>query len=209
MYTLRYANTAHLGVAGRACAQPAHPAKCLCLPTMLRLCTSAPVVLQLHGGPTGVEGPGLSPQQKGLYFLGTVLLPYLWVRASRAAVSADWNHSSSDPNSSSSNWFQEEEDETTNNNSSSSSGGLAERMWRTLRWLEGTYRAASVVNMWLFLYDGRYRWAAQLGGQLGFHWNGPEMCQCTNLCCARQPQRTAGRNASARPPPCSLRCHVA
>jgi hypothetical protein len=35
-------------------------------------------------------------------------------------------------------------------------------MWRALRWLEGSYRAASVVNMWLFLFDGRYRWVNEV-----------------------------------------------
>lgn len=49
-----------------------------------------PVCLQLYGGRTGVEGPGLSRMQRALFGLGDVLLPYAWAKASKAAMESEW-----------------------------------------------------------------------------------------------------------------------
>ena len=43
------------------------------------------------GGPTGIEGPGLSLTQRVLFGLGYVVLPYLWDRLGRAAAQHEWN----------------------------------------------------------------------------------------------------------------------
>jgi hypothetical protein len=42
------------------------------------------------GGKSGVQGPGLSQQQKVLFGLGFVALPYAWSRLQRYAVQQEW-----------------------------------------------------------------------------------------------------------------------
>lgn len=86
---------------------------------------------QLHGGRTGVEGPGLSQQQRLAYALGFVALPYLWLRLNRFAASRGWG--------------QQQDD------------AMGQRCWWLLRRLDAAHKLCMVVNLWVFLYHGKYR----------------------------------------------------
>jgi hypothetical protein len=46
--------------------------------------------VQVHGGRSGIEGPGLSQQQKVAYAVGFLALPYLWSRLNRHAAHQEW-----------------------------------------------------------------------------------------------------------------------
>eukprot|EP00887_Chlorella_sp_A99_P000872 scaffold5.g872.t1 len=83
------------------------------------------------GGRSGVEGPGLSRWQRGLYGLGAVLLRYAWVRGGHAAAVAHWGDAAP--------------------------GGWRQRGWAALCTLESAYRAAALLNFLAFLRNGRYR----------------------------------------------------
>lgn len=86
---------------------------------------------QLHGGRTGVEGPGLSLPQRLAYALCCVASPYLWLRLHRLAASRGWGQVSGDE------------------------AGL--RCWRLLRRLDAAHKLGMLVNLWVFLYEGKYR----------------------------------------------------
>eukprot|EP00879_Flechtneria_rotunda_P028166 GHRR01030248.1.p1 GENE.GHRR01030248.1~~GHRR01030248.1.p1 ORF type:complete len:225 (+),score=101.01 GHRR01030248.1:775-1449(+) len=87
----------------------------------------------LHGGRTGIEGPGLSQQQKLGYALGFVLMPYLWIRINRHAVHANWGQQLDDR--------------------------LGSTLWRLLRGADAAHKLGMLLNLWVFLYEGKYRWA--------------------------------------------------
>lgn len=89
-------------------------------------------VLQLHGGRTGIEGPGLSPNQRLGYAFAFVALPYLWARLNRYASQREWGHRQDDPQ------------------------GL--RAWRLLRAADAAHKLGQLINLWVFLYEGKYRW---------------------------------------------------
>jgi hypothetical protein len=90
-------------------------------------------VLQVHGGHTGLEGPGLSQQQKLGYAAAFVGLPYLWLRLQRHAAQQQWG--------------QRQDDAV----------GLA--AWKLLRGVDAAHKVGQLLNLWVFLYQGKYRWA--------------------------------------------------
>lgn len=89
-------------------------------------------LLQLHGGHSGIEGPGLSQQQKLGYAFAFVAMPYFWVRLHRYAVQRDWGQDPSDRWSS--------------------------LTWRALRGADAAHKLGMVLNSWVFLYQGKYRY---------------------------------------------------
>ncbi|KAJ3701595.1 hypothetical protein LUZ61_005300 [Rhynchospora tenuis] len=80
---------------------------------------------------TGLEGPGLSVYQKIWYCLGTVGGQYIWSRFQGFSAFRRWGDSEQRQ--------------------------LARRAWVMLQHVEGLYKAASFLNLLLFLYGGRYR----------------------------------------------------
>jgi peroxin-2 len=99
-----------------------------------RLRHAQTVEQQLHGGRSGVEGPGLSLQQRLAYAGGGVLAPYAWLRLHRAAAAQGW--------------AQEQ------------GAGRGAAAWRLLRRADAAHRLAALANLWLFLWQGRYRCVA-------------------------------------------------
>uniref|UniRef100_A0A7N0VBT5 RING-type E3 ubiquitin transferase (cysteine targeting) n=1 Tax=Kalanchoe fedtschenkoi TaxID=63787 RepID=A0A7N0VBT5_KALFE len=80
---------------------------------------------------TGLEGPGLTVNQKVWYCISTVGGQYLWSRLQSFSALRRWGDSEQRP--------------------------LAHRLWILLQKIEGLYKAAFFGNMLLFLYAGRYR----------------------------------------------------
>jgi hypothetical protein len=87
--------------------------------------------LQLHGGRSGIEGPGLSQNQKLGYAAAFVGLPYLWLRLQRLAAQREWGYRQDDRL------------------------GLA--AWRLLRGADAAHKVGQLLNLWVFLYQGKYR----------------------------------------------------
>ncbi|DBB13024.1 TPA: hypothetical protein ACH3X3_005760 [Trebouxia sp. C0006] len=83
------------------------------------------------GGRTGVEGPGLSRWQRGLWGLGTVLMQYAWSRLDQVAAAQHWGDFDSSPG--------------------------VQRAWRVLRSCETALSLASLLNFLVFLQQGKYR----------------------------------------------------
>ncbi|KAK9845945.1 hypothetical protein WJX81_006604 [Elliptochloris bilobata] len=83
------------------------------------------------GGRTGVEGPGLSCWQRGLYGVGSVFLRYAWARADQIAAAQHWGDLPL--------------------------GSRGRRAWAAMRSAETAFRAASLLNFLVFLRYGRYR----------------------------------------------------
>lgn len=86
------------------------------------------------GGRSGVEGPGLSVAQRGLYCLGAVVLRYAWARLGHLAAAAHWGDESA-------------------------GAGWRRAAWVGMQRAESAYRLASLANWLAFLRSGRYRWA--------------------------------------------------
>lgn len=80
---------------------------------------------------TGLEGPGLTVSQKIWYCVATVGGQYLWARLQSFSAFRRWGDSDQ--------------------------RSLVRRGWFLLQRVEGLYRAASFVNILVFLYSGRYR----------------------------------------------------
>ncbi|DBA79327.1 hypothetical protein WJX79_000617 [Trebouxia sp. C0005] len=83
------------------------------------------------GGRTGVEGPGLSTWQRGLWGLGTVLMQYAWSRLDQVAAAQHWGDFDSSPG--------------------------VQRAWKVLRSCETALNLASLLNFLVFLQQGKYR----------------------------------------------------
>ncbi|KAK9830469.1 hypothetical protein WJX72_011919 [[Myrmecia] bisecta] len=83
------------------------------------------------GAQTGVEGPGLTRWQRGLYGAGMVFVRYAWARAEQLAISRHWGD-------------RPEQD-------------WGRRTWQVLRWTETGYKLASLLNFLAFLRHGKYR----------------------------------------------------
>lgn len=86
---------------------------------------------QLHGGRSGIEGPGLSQQQKLGYAFAFVAMPYMWVRLNRLAVQQEWG--------------QQQDDR------------LGSAAWKVLRGLDAAHKLGMLLNLWVFLFEGKYR----------------------------------------------------
>lgn len=80
---------------------------------------------------TGLEGPGLAVPQKLWYCIATVGGQYIWARLQSFSAFRRWGDSEQRP--------------------------LARRAWTFIQRIEGIYKAASFVNLLVFLYTGRYR----------------------------------------------------
>ncbi|GAB2269388.1 peroxisome assembly protein (Peroxin-2) [Dionaea muscipula] len=80
---------------------------------------------------TGLEGPGLTVAQKMWYCIATVGGQYFWARLQSFSAFRRWGDSEQRP--------------------------LAQQAWILLQRLEGFYKAASVINLVIFLYTGKYR----------------------------------------------------
>ncbi|KAI3935048.1 hypothetical protein MKW98_009967 [Papaver atlanticum] len=80
---------------------------------------------------TGLEGPGLTMSKKIWYCLATVGGQYFWARLQSFSAFRRWGDSEQ--------------------------RSLAHRTWGMVRHLEGFYRAASFINLLIFLYKGWYR----------------------------------------------------
>lgn len=83
------------------------------------------------GGRTGVEGPGLSKWQRGLWGLGTVFMQYAWTRLDQIAASQHWGDVDSTP--------------------------AVQQAWTLLRSCETALNVASLLNFLVFLRQGKYR----------------------------------------------------
>lgn len=83
------------------------------------------------GGRTGVEGPGLSKWQRGLWGLGTVFMQYAWARLDQIAAAQHWGDADSTP--------------------------ALQRAWMALRSCETALNVASLLNFVVFLQQGKYR----------------------------------------------------
>ncbi|KAK7823089.1 peroxisome biogenesis protein 2 [Quercus suber] len=79
---------------------------------------------------TGLEGPGLTVAQKIWYCVATVGGQYMWARLQSFSAFRRWGDSEQRP--------------------------LARRAWMLIQRIEGLYKAASFVNLLIFLYTGRY-----------------------------------------------------
>ena len=88
------------------------------------------------GGRTGVEGPGLSRWQRGLWGLGTVLMQYAWSRLDQVAAAQHWGDFDSSPG--------------------------VQRAWKVLRSCETALNLASLLNFLVFLQQGKYRYVFAL-----------------------------------------------
>lgn len=88
-------------------------------------------MLLQRGGRTGVEGPGLTRWQKGLWGFGTVFVQYAWSRLDQIAAAYYWE----DPDTPS----------------------LAQKVWLLARRCENLLNLASLANFVVFLYEGKYR----------------------------------------------------
>ncbi len=167
-----------------------------------RHCRSPPCAArQLHGGRTGVEGPGLSASQRLAFGLGYVVLPYALARASRLAMEREWGARWVTvvwvvAGCSTGSWRRPGRWRMSRNacvwlggspcavtacaqkapqpcyvlvpctprsGDAGLRGGGRGGLWRVLRWLEGAYKAAALANLWLLLWEGKYRWAAAAG----------------------------------------------
>ena len=93
---------------------------------------SIQLVVQV-GGRSGVEGPGLSQWQRGLWGLGTVFMQYAWTRLDQVAASQHWGDVDSTP--------------------------AVQRAWTVLRSCETAFSVASLLNFLVFLRHGKYRQA--------------------------------------------------
>lgn len=82
-----------------------------------------------------MEGPDLSLQQRLAYAVGLVGLPYLWLRVNRLAASRGWAQQQGE----------------------GGGGGLGPRCLRVLRGLDAAHKLCCVANLWVFLYQGKYR----------------------------------------------------
>ena len=91
---------------------------------------STSLLLQV-GGRTGVEGPGLSKWQRGLWGLGTVFMQYAWTRMDQIAAAQHWGDIDSTP--------------------------AVQRAWTMLRSCETAMNLASLLNFLVFLRQGKYR----------------------------------------------------
>ncbi|KAJ4834104.1 peroxisome assembly protein (Peroxin-2) [Turnera subulata] len=80
---------------------------------------------------TGLEGPGLTIAQKFWYCVATVGGQYLWARLQSFSAFRRWGDSEQRP--------------------------LARRAWTLIQRFEGLYKAASFVNLLVFLCTGRFR----------------------------------------------------
>ncbi|KAL9255502.1 Peroxisome biogenesis protein 2-like protein [Drosera capensis] len=80
---------------------------------------------------TGLEGPGLTVAQKILYCITTVGGQYIWARLQSFSAFRRWGDSEQRP------W--------------------AQQAWILVQRLEGFYKAASLANLLVFLYTGKYR----------------------------------------------------
>ena len=94
------------------------------------------LMLAVQGGRSGVEGPLLSTAQRVSYGLATVGARYLWTRLSLLAAAQHWGDAPADS------WMT--------------------HGWSMLRWTEIAYRLASVVNLYVFLSQGMYRYVVLL-----------------------------------------------
>lgn len=83
------------------------------------------------GGRSGVEGPGLSKWQRGLWGLGTVFMQYAWTRIDQIAASQHWGDVDSTP--------------------------AVQHAWTVLRSCETALSVASLLNFLVFLRHGKYR----------------------------------------------------
>jgi len=83
------------------------------------------------GGRTGVEGPGLSLRQRIGWGAAFVFGRYAWGRLESVATACHWGDQGQ--------------------------ASLAYRSWRTMQWMEGAYKIASLLNFVTFLRFGRYR----------------------------------------------------
>eukprot|EP00878_Enallax_costatus_P047651 GHUV01058657.1.p1 GENE.GHUV01058657.1~~GHUV01058657.1.p1 ORF type:complete len:394 (+),score=101.12 GHUV01058657.1:510-1691(+) len=126
--------------AGKAAGRPAASAAADRLQSTPAVATAVEAGLQqsmqqhplwLHGGRTGIEGPGLSQPQKLGYAFAFVAMPYLWVRLTRYAVQQEWGQDPDDR------W-----------------GSMA---WKLLRGADAAHKLGMVLNLWVFLYQGKYR----------------------------------------------------
>ncbi len=88
------------------------------------------------GGRTGVEGPGLSRWQRGLWGLGTVFMQYAWSRLDQVAAAQHWGDFDSSPG--------------------------VQRAWKVLRSCETALSLASLLNFLVFLQQGKYRYVFAL-----------------------------------------------
>eukprot|EP00775_Hariotina_reticulata_P013226 gene13226-13357_t len=86
---------------------------------------------RVHGGRSGLQGPGLSQQQKVAYAVGFVALPYIWSRLNRHAAQQEWGQQPGDL------------------------AGM--RAWKLLRAADAAHKLAMLINLWIFLYQGKYR----------------------------------------------------
>lgn len=91
---------------------------------------SRSTVLQA-GGRTGVEGPGLSKWQRGLWGLGSVFMQYAWSRLDQIAAAQHWRDADSSPR--------------------------VQQAWAVLRSCESALNVASLLNFLVFLRHGKYR----------------------------------------------------
>ena len=90
------------------------------------------LVLQV-GGRSGIEGPGLSKWQRGLWGLGTVFMQYVWTRMDQVAAAQHWGDIDSTP--------------------------AVQRAWSMMRSCETALNMASLLNFLVFLRQGKYRQA--------------------------------------------------
>jgi hypothetical protein len=70
-------------------------------------------------------------QQRFACGIGLVALPYLWLRIHRYAANRGWGQRADD--------------------------AVGQRCWRLLRGLDALHKVCSVANLWVFLYQAKYR----------------------------------------------------
>ncbi|KAK6914864.1 Zinc finger, C3HC4 RING-type [Dillenia turbinata] len=104
---------------------------CFCGPCFYPVCFSNGF-LGLSPVRTGLEGPGLSAAQKLWYCIASVGGQYIWARLQSFSAFRRWGDSDQ--------------------------RSFARRAWIFLQRIEGIYKAASFMNLLLFLYSGKDNW---------------------------------------------------
>ena len=106
---------------------------------------------QLQGDGVGIDGPGLSQAERVGYGLLTVALPYAWARLHTLTAAHAWRGSSAESGG-----------DTFGDASEATTAGRG--AWAVLRALAATHSAAALLNSWVFLVQGEYRWVLYCQG---------------------------------------------
>jgi peroxin-2 len=112
----------------------------------------------VFGDGAGVEGRGLTPRQRALFGIGFVLLPYVWARASRAAVRSGGGGYGGGGRFVAFGGQQQQQQREDDDQDNQTATRRAAALWRRAApRLETAVRVATLLNLLAFLRRGVYR----------------------------------------------------